>query len=70
MYHTVSSVILMVRAHKKISAEREECLKYVLNKDIRTTVLLRNIMHIASAKGQRMRGASYQPAFMASCLPT
>ena len=36
MDHTVNSVTLMGKAHKPISAERKECLKPVLNEDIRT----------------------------------
>ena len=36
MGHTVDSITLMGRAHKKISAERKERLKPVLNEDIRT----------------------------------
>ena len=36
MDRTVNSVTLMGKAHKPISAERKECLKPVLNEDIRT----------------------------------
>ena len=36
MGHTIDSVTLIGSAHKQISTEREECLKPILNEDIRT----------------------------------
>ena len=36
MGHTIDSVTLIGSAHKQILTEREECLKPILNEDIRT----------------------------------